>query len=80
MRKFGKFIPVLAVVGCAANAHALCGSADCDMTAKLVSVEPPSACVGVRAYADDCDCALVIEITNNCDNTVDTSDFEFEKC
>lgn len=37
------------------------------MSATLVEVDPPSSCSSVRVMAEDCNCALEVELSNHCE-------------
>lgn len=80
MRRLFLILTALSLSSWSANAYAICGAAPCKMVAALTSVEPESACVEVRVVADECDCALDVELTNHCASSVTVGEEEFDRC
>ena len=53
----------------------------CDIASETtVVIEPPLTCADIKASADDCDCGVRLQITNNCDATLTFVDFRFPIC
>jgi hypothetical protein len=63
----------------AGTARAGCPN-QCEASVVATRLEPPSRCILLDGRVQDCDCAVLLEVRNECSASIEALDFSFRSC